>query len=180
MHTAHSTVFRAFKIMVTAAAVVALMAMLVVAVTFFAFLLGFFDTPFKNRIVSDPAKDFEDHTGLKFPKGAIVALAEDSHWDGESGGFGIGPGLLDGHLWIVFDTDPEVIKIWMADNRGVHGKLWKKGPIPESVPFLSFPSTEGGIKKPSNMYSGDVAGNDGTLLVVDPKTGRVWLSQWNR
>lgn len=175
-----STVFRVFKITLIFLSGLSLAAVLAVAVLFAALLFGYFDTPIKHRIVSDPAQEFFDHTGIRWPPGAIVVLAESSHWDGESGpALAFGPGMLDGHLMVIFDAKPDVVKSWLSENKGRRGQPWKQGPIPKDIPCLNFSHTGAGIRNSNNMYSGDVTGSDGTLLVADPETGRVWLLQWN-
>lgn len=82
---------------------------------------------------------------------------------------------------------------------------WKRGPIPEEIGFhgrfggsgISYGSTNGkwsysGNKKliqllsskqvwhaESDRCSGTMEWHNGNLLIIDPKTNKVWLSVWD-
>jgi len=155
--------------------------------------LGFFDTPIQHRKVTDPAGDFERKTGIKWPAEAKLIAAHDSHSDRKSGpalGFGLN---LDGKLHIKFETDSATLEKWLSEPapwgnkyKERQGGIWLDGPVPKEIAMMTglqndFNSQEikfvarerGGPRK------GDLAYWDGELLVLDVKSGRVWLWSWN-
>ena len=141
---------------------------------------------YHKRGVSDAAADFEAVTGLKWPESAKVVAADDSHVEGDSG-FGFGPGVMDGELFIVFDADKESVKTWAAEAAPWDVE-WQKGPVPEKILHHTHFSTlhTAGIifaaheRGASRDFGNDFAFWDGELLMLDLSSGRVWLASWNK
>jgi hypothetical protein len=137
----------------------------------------------RNREV-DPRADFERHTGLSWPEGAKFVCAHDSHVDQDSVGFGIGPGIMDGELFIAFETDPTVLQEWL-DAPAPWNMTWQSGPIPaEALRWTSLPDEFAANDVTFALHDAccpDTGSpfNDASLLVVDPQHGRVWFSSWN-
>lgn len=150
-----------------------------IAIWYFAATSG----PMRNREV-DPPADFERHTGLKWPHNADVVSAHDSHVDLDSGGFGIGPGIGDGQLFISFETDPAVVRGWLAAP-APWSQTWQTGIIPtEALKWTSLPDDIAATDVTYALHDACCPEtgspyNDASLFVVDPLDGRVWLSSWN-
>jgi hypothetical protein len=144
-------------------------------------LYGAFDTPFRERGVTDPASDFSSITYLPWPQSARLVAAGDSHWDGKSGGFGFGPGILDGTLHIVFDADPAVLRTWLSQSPP-WGESWQHGPVPDHI-AINFPDA---VTLPRDVRYAAASRNsrvpfwDGELIALDVKSGRVWLVRWDK
>lgn len=140
-----------------------------------------------------PEVAFEARTGLPWPKEAKVLRTGDSHG-------------RDGEYYLVFDTEIATLKRWMKGPAPWNG-TWKPGPVPGQIGFHCNFGTSGVSWGTPGGYSGDpeivavlssariiyaetelccnnslndpLRWHSGNLLVVNPDTGRVWLSCWD-
>jgi hypothetical protein len=144
---------------------------------------GAFETPFRERGVADPAKDFSSVCHLPWPASARVVAAGDSHSDGGSGSLsGFGPGILDGTLYIVFDADPAVIAKWLS-NAPPWGDAWKDGAVPDLIAsnFKNEFTLPARVRYAAlNRSTVGPSFWDGQLIAVDVQIGRVWLVKWDK
>jgi hypothetical protein len=157
-------------------------------------LMLYFVSSLFHTLLVDSASDFKFYTGLAMPEGASVVRTGDDH-----GGF-----QGDGEFYLVFEADPEALSKWLADAPP-WGKSWQAGPLPSEMTFQNmFGWQESGLldlPEPDAHLNPDRAENvlnstrvrysaeerccqtlpwhNGSLLIVDPESGYVWLSVWD-
>jgi len=147
-------------------------------------------------ISSSPRMVFESETGLRWPSNAAIVSTGANH-DGFHG---------DGEFHLVLDLDQSEIDHLLATQPRSPMSQWQSGPVPTEIGFHCSFGTEGVIALSfdggKTKYSGDeelenllgssaivysalerccdsLRWHNGTLLVVDPKNRRVWLSIWD-
>ena len=158
-------------------------------------LLLYFVSPLFNTLLVDSASDFKFFTGLAMPEDATVVRTADNH-----GGF-----HGDGEFYLVFKTDRATLENWLAEPPP-WGKRWQAGPLPSEMTYqnmfgweFDFSAVEGqaavdptkpdraayAFNSPSVRYSAEerccegTPWHNGSLLIVDPESGYVWLSVWD-
>lgn len=147
-------------------------------------------------ISSSPQRAFESETGLKWPSGAVIVSSGANH-DGFHG---------DGELHVVFDLAQSEIDYLLATQPRSPMSRWQSGPVPTEIGFHCSFGTDGvgamSVDDGQAEYFGDgelerllgsseilysaherccdsLRWHNGTLLVVDPRNRRVWLSIWD-
>ncbi|MBX9790358.1 MAG: hypothetical protein K2Y37_15680 [Pirellulales bacterium] len=148
-----------------------------------------------HTLLVDSASDFKFITGLVMPKGALVVRTADDH-----GGF-----HGDGEFYLVFKADRKSLVKLLADEPP-WGDRWQTSPVPGLMGFgnqfgwqSKFSADEGhaaidatrpdraayAFHAPSMRYSAQerccqtLPWHNGSLLIVDPESGYVWLSVWD-
>ncbi len=147
-------------------------------------------TPRSPKIV------FERETGFMWPASSKVISAGDDH-----GGF-----VGDGEFHLVLQVDDETVADLLETPPATPLSNWQIGPVPTEIGFHCSFGTQGVSAMSINggplHYSGDpelenVLGSDaimysanerccetiewhnGILLIVDPRSNKVWLSIWD-
>ena len=126
----------------------------------------------RPRPVSDPIVYFENITGLSCPRPTQVLFSEDTH-GGMHG---------DGTLTVGLQVEKRVIRGWLLKvPPPLWAEEWRNGPICDKL--NDRVSLELG-KSPDVRYVAkdrnfDGEWRNGTLLVLDPKTGEAWLFVWD-
>ena len=148
-----------------------------------------------HHVLDDPAAAFTQRTGLPWPESASIVSASDDH-----AGFG------EGELHIIFDVQPADFARLLNGPSPWGKSEWQRGPVPPEIGFHCHFGTSGVAmtqagNKPAE-YSGDpklvnllgshdvlydanerccesLRWHNGSLLVMDPATHRVWLSIWD-
>jgi len=146
-----------------------------------------------HHALGDPATAFAKHTGLAWPESAKVVAAGDNH----SG---------EGELHVIFDVQPADFDRLLNGAPPWSIVKWQPGPVPPKIGFHCQFGTSGvAMTKSGNQpasYSGDarlvellgshdvryvaserccksLRWHNGSLLVLDAATHRVWLSVWD-
>jgi hypothetical protein len=153
-------------------------------------------TLFYATLRPSPQSVFERVTGLDWPPNATVLSSGDDH-----GGF-----MGDGEFHVVLSVDDETVAELLRSRPATPLSNWQAGPVPTEIGFhcnfgtkgVSAMSIDGG---PAH-YSGDpeledvlgsnaimytaherccdtIEWHNGTLMVVDPRHNKVWLSIWD-
>jgi hypothetical protein len=139
---------------------------------------------------------FERETGLALPSNASVVSSGDEH-----GGF-----LGDGEFHVVIAVDEATIDRILESQPKSPLSEWRSGPVPTEIGFHCSFGTDGvaamSVDGGPTHYSGDrvlvnvlgsseimysaherccdsIAWHNGTLLVVDRRGGKIWLSIWD-
>ena len=148
-----------------------------------------------SETVENPAAYFEAQTGLIWPDSADILSVDDTH-----GGF-----HGDGEFHVVFKTDSETIQKYL-NGAAPFDVSWQTGPIPHEIGFHCSFGTDGvsvgTVNNGPEEYWGDSTLRDvlgsgkvyfaaqercceslrwhnGHLIVVDPRSNKVWLSVWD-
>ena len=143
-----------------------------------------------------PQSVFESETGLTWPSSAVIVSSGDDH-----GGF-----HGDGEFHVMFEVDDATVNKLLAKKPASPLSDWTKGPVPTEIGCnclfgttrVSALSHNGGLTRYSDdpelddvlgataiMYSAHerccdtLEWHNGTLLIVDPRNRRVWLSIWD-
>ena len=146
--------------------------------------------------VSDAPVVFTQQTGLPWPATASKIAIGDNH-----GGF-----HGDGELYMTFEVDRTTLTTWLAGPAPWGQGTWKQEPIPPDIALRAsfgttraqLVSTNGGppeyrgnsqlislFGSPDNRYAASerccqsIPWHNGSLLVIDSKHNRVWLSVWD-
>ena len=144
----------------------------------------------------NPQTVFERETGFAWPAKSEVISSGDDH-----GGF-----VGDGEFHIVLQVEEETVTKLLHAQPAAPLSNWQTGPVPTEIGFHCRFGTNGvsamSVNGGPTHYSGnpeleDVFGSDsimysahercceslewhnGTLLIVDPRTNKVWLSVWD-
>ncbi len=151
---------------------------------------------FYATLPQSPQSVFERETGLDWPINATVVSSGDNH-----GGF-----MGDGEFHVVLGVDDKAVAELLRSRPTTPLSDWQSGPVPTEIGIHCCFGTEGVSAMSMNggpmHYSGDseledVLGSDaimytayerccdeiewhnGTLLIVDPRHNKVWLSIWD-
>ena len=149
-----------------------------------------------HETVENPGANFEEYTQLDWPEKAEVISVGDTH-----GGFN-----GDGEFYLVFKTDKTTITKYL-NGLAAFEKSWQLGPITKNIGFQPQFGTGGidisRINNGPEEYSGDpqhidvvlsdevyfsakerccesIRWHNGSLLIIDPRLNKVWLSVWDR
>lgn len=117
----------------------------------------------------DPPRDFLRITGWEFPADAEVLFAEDTY----SGSFRGG-----GDYTLIIQTSPEIVNGWVS-SAGVH--TWETCPVPTEIvrgTWNKLPQHEGTLYRAKPYYDDDDDWESGTVLIVNPDIGKVWVYTW--
>ncbi len=115
----------------------------------------------------DPQRDFLTFTGWHLPSDAEVVFAENTH-----SGF-----HHDGHYTLVIRTSPETVANWI-DTEGEDA--WQQFPLPSELEsrFRDVPYREGTLWRSISSEDDAEWWHRGSIVIVDPGTGRVWIHSW--
>ena len=129
----------------------------------FLFPFGFDSGP----AMPDPPRDFKRLTGWTFPDDAQVLRAENTF-----SGF-----LGDGDYTLVVQTSPDRVAKWIsASGSGT----WKPCPIPAEIQEYCWqlPNHDGQLYRADKVMDTDDGWHRGSLVIVNPDTGMVWVYAW--
>jgi hypothetical protein len=161
--------------------------------------LALFETaPADQSVLTKPPEAlFSQYTGLEWPATATIV----STGDGHSGLFN-----NEGEFHLVFDTDRATLDEWLAGLPPWQQSQWKRGPVPTEIGFHCNFGSDGvaavSHDGKTSEYSGDpqlvqrlgsnriwyaaqergcksLRWHNGSLLVIDLKNHRGWLSVWD-
>ncbi|WP_298868052.1 hypothetical protein [uncultured Gimesia sp.] len=160
-------------------------------VAWFLLSPGFSQEP-NRRVITDPAAEFKQSTGLNLPASASVVSANDVWLDF----------LGDGEFHLVFDVDHATLKQWLDEPPPWEHAEWKRGPVSEDIGWhcgfgargMSADSTGGGpdhnisevqvelvLTSKQVWYVAQDSAQQwemGQILIIDPEHNRVWYSSW--
>jgi hypothetical protein len=146
-----------------------------------------------DRIWGGPDHGFAFETGLGWPEAARVVFYGDSR-SGWSGG--------DGETYLVFEADGPTIAKWLEGPPPWRAGRWHRGPVPVAIGSnVSFHTTgvfvrgsdygEGNPDLLDLLTSGEVwyaareresfpgkPYRQGDLVIIDPRSNRVWWTSW--
>ncbi len=141
-----------------------------------------------------PQAVFERATGFAYPLNAKVISAGND-------GF-----MTDGEFHIVIYVDDETVSQFLRTQPAAPLSNWQVGPVPTEIgSHCAFGTEDIGLRSVNGgpmHYAGDpelvelfssdgimysaherccdsIRWHNGTLLIVDPRTNKVWLSIWN-
>lgn len=144
----------------------------------------------------NPETVFERETGLEWPADATIVSVGDDH-----GGF-----MGDGEFHVVLRVEDSTISRLLQLQPASSLSNWQEGPVPTEIGFhCSFgtagvsatsrgggpmrytgdPELEDVLRSNAIMYSAHerccdtIPWHNGTLLIVDPSSNKVWLSIWD-
>lgn len=161
--------------------------------------MALFETePADQSVLTKPPEAlFSQYTGLEWPATATIV----STGDGHRGMFN-----NEGEFHLVFDTDLATLDEWLAEPPPWQQSQWKRGPVPTEIGFHCNFGSDGvaavSDEGKTSEYSGDpqlvqllgsnriwyaaherccksLRWHNGSLLVIDLKNNRGWLSVWD-
>lgn len=130
------------------------------------------DSPDPTRPVPNPIGRFEEETGLSCPPSIQPIFVEDTH-----GGF-----HFDGDLTIGLGGEKATIDEWLKKAPPpLSADEWRRGPIPPECGryFSREPGQSPDVWYVAKDRNFDGKWTNGTLLILDPKTGEAWLFVWD-
>ena len=115
----------------------------------------------------DPPKDFTQLTGWTLPSDAQVLRAENTF-----SGF-----KNDGDYTMIVRTSPVTVGEWVSTSGA---NTWKPCPIPSEIQerCLQLPNHDGTIYRAEKVMDTDDDWHRGSLVIVNPEIGMVWIYAW--
>jgi hypothetical protein len=144
------------------------------------------DAPPPQAALADPGAEFNRLTGLAWPADALVLSSGDDHgglqWEGE--------------VHVVARVAPTTIADWLASSPPWRQPAWQHGPVAPEVAArcrlgaAAFGQAEGRYSQrtwslesvryvAAERCCEGLRWHNGSLLVLDPRQGLVWLSVWD-
>ncbi len=145
----------------------------------------------------DPRPIFERETGTRWPPNSEIIATGDNH-----SGF-----VSDGEFYVVLQVDDATIAKLIETPPAAPLSTWKTGPVPTEIGYhcafgtsrvwatsanggpthySGHPQLEALLSSDLILYSaherccdGALGWHNGTLLILDPSTNKLWLSVWD-
>lgn len=177
---------RSLERSLSAKAGVALVCVLFGALALDRWAISALDDPPPQAPLADPGAEFNRLTGLAWPADALVLSSGDDHgglqWEGE--------------LHVAARVAPATIASWLASPPPWGQPAWQRGPVaPEIAAHCrlgasAFSEADGAREQlawslesvryvAAERCCEGLRWHNGSLLVLEPRQGLVWLSVWD-
>ena len=135
----------------------------IVMLLLFPLFFGFDTQP----ATPDPPRDFKQLTGWALPSDAQILRAENT-FSGFKG---------DGDYTLIVKTSSDRLESWVADSES---DIWMECPIPSEIQEAcwNLPYHSGKLYRVIKVMDTDDDWHRGSIVLLNPDSGMVWVYAW--